>query len=151
MKHGTRNLELLHQLSGEAASSRHTCTALPKVLVFFPGRFVQRRCRLLQRHESLEPPPDQRVFVWIYLKKSRRYHLSSGKAASICHCPLQGHTCTATEGSAERSWCLSKAFPGTARQGRCGAVQVRVAGASFNPTPNYRTTKLPDHIRLACF
>jgi hypothetical protein len=34
---------------------------------------------------------DQRVFVWIYFKKLTRYHLSSGKAASICHCPLQGH------------------------------------------------------------
>ena len=31
--------------------------------------------------------PNHPAFVWIFLKKSTRYHLSSGKAASICHCP----------------------------------------------------------------
>ena len=37
--------------------------------------------------------PSQMSFVWIYFKKSTRYHVShfsSGEAASSCHCPLQG-------------------------------------------------------------
>jgi hypothetical protein len=64
----------------------YTCTALPKVLALFQGVWCSAgvsETRVSDTHRYL--------FVWIYFKKSRLYHLSSGKAASICHCPLQGH------------------------------------------------------------
>ncbi len=50
---------------------------------------------LLMDHKNNQPQPpplitpSQRSFVWIYFKKSTRYHVSSGEAASSPHRPLR--------------------------------------------------------------